>query len=267
MGMVKVLLFIALIFFITFIFVKYLERKNIYYPLRDMGLTPREADLKYSDIFFTTDDKVKLNAWFIKAHPESKTVLFCHGNAGNISHRLDVIELLNGLGLNVFIFDYRGYGRSEGSPSEEGLYRDTLAAYNYLRTMGVSEDEIIVYGKSLGSAVAVDLASKVKVGALIVDSGFTTAADMARVVYPFLPLKWALSIKYDSRTKIARITVPKLFIHSRDDEIIPLYLGKQLFEAAPEPKEFLIISGDHNEAIFLHREQHREAIEQFLKEL
>lgn len=262
------ILIISLIFFaFLLIYLKYYEKKGIYFPIKEIKNTPSNINLEYENIYFTTKDKVKLNGWFIKAENPKATFLYCHGNAGNISHRLGVIEILNKLNLNVFIFDYRGYGRSQGFPSESGLYKDCEAAYDYLiKREDIRKDKIIAFGKSIGANLAIDLASKRNLAGLIVYAGFTCAYDMGKRIFPFLPLfKWIVTIKYDAKNKIKNILIPKLIIHSVDDEIIPFELGKELFGAASEPKEFYPMCGGHNEAILMAREEFSLNLDSFLK--
>ena len=248
-----------------FAYLKYFERKGIYHPSKEIELTPIDIGLKYNDVFFNTDDGLKLNGWFIPVENPRGTLLFCHGNAGNISHRIEIIKVFNKLDLNVFIFDYRGYGRSQGNPTEDGLYRDALAAYKYLLSRkNIDKDSIVIYGKSIGANVCIDLASKVKAGVLISESGFSSAYDMARKLFPYFPVKRIITIKYDALTKIKNIPIPKLIIHSKDDEIVPFELGKKLFEAASPPKEFYQIQGGHNEAFFIAREEYTVRIDNFL---
>jgi fermentation-respiration switch protein FrsA (DUF1100 family) len=257
-------LFLFLIFFILFL--KYYEKKGIYFPTRRISLTPKEVGLEFEDVYFFSSDGIKLNGWYVRAKESRATLLFCHGNAGNISLRLEAICMFSMLGLDVFIFDYRGYGRSQGIPNEEGLYTDAHSAYKYLTDeRKVSEGSIVVYGKSLGANVAVELCSNVSPAALISESAFTSAVDMGRKLFPFLPLKWLIKIKYDALSKIKDIRIPKLIIHSEDDEIIPFKQGKKLFEAAPEPKEFYPMRGGHNEAILLAREDFMNKIDVFLQ--
>ena len=258
---------IPIVIFSVFIFayLKYFEKKGIYYPTKEIEFTPIDVGLKYENVFFYIGSGLTLNGWFIPAEDPRATLLFCHGNAGNISHRIEIIKVFNKLNLNVFIFDYRGYGKSRGSPSEEGLYRDAQAAYKYLLgRKNINKDAIVVYGKSIGANVAIDLVSKVKAAALISESGFSSAYDMGRKLFPYLPTKWIITIKYDALTKIKNISIPKLIIHSQDDEIVPFKLGKKLFEAAPPPKEFYEMQGGHNEAFFMAREEYSVKINNFL---
>jgi len=229
------------------VLVRYLETAGVFFPSRGMAVTPTVIGLPWEDVYFKAADDVRLNGWFFKNPRAASTVIFAHGNAGNMSDRLFKIKFFYDLGLNVFIFDYRGYGKSEGNPSEAGIYLDARAAYDHLQSQRVIDmDKIILYGASIGGVVAVDLAAQRKVALLVVESSITNARDMARIYYPFVPL-FFLSLKFDSISKVGPLTVPKLFIHSPDDEVVPFWVGQKLFKAAGEPKEFLTISGGHND--------------------
>ncbi|MDP3732105.1 MAG: alpha/beta hydrolase, partial [Candidatus Omnitrophota bacterium] len=216
--------------------------------------------------FLETPDKIELNGWFVPTKDATYTIFFCHGNAGNISHRMEKLKFFQELGANIFIFDYRGYGRSKGVPSEKGLYNDVQGAYNYLLSRKILPEQIIGYGESIGGAVIIDLASRNRLAALIIDSAFSNFKDMVKTVYPFLPY-WVLASRWDSLSKIRAITVPKLIIHSINDEIVPYKLGRKLFESAPEAKEFLKIRGGHNSSFFESEQILREKIADFLKRL
>jgi len=210
------------------------------------------------DVQLTAADGVRLHGWYCTprlgtaggalAPVEARaTLLYLHGNGGNISHRYDFVNELVGLPVNVLIIDYRGYGKSEGRPSEEGLYMDARAAWDYLTTArAVPAAQIVIFGKSLGGAVAIDLATKVGPCGLIVQSSFTSIADMAGEVLPFVP-RFVIRTKMDSLSKIVSVSSPKLFIHSQADEIIPYRLGRRLFDAARPPKQFYEVKGaPHN---------------------
>jgi hypothetical protein len=206
-----------------------------------------------------------LHAWFIPAENARATVLFCHGNAGNISHRLDSIRLLHSLGLQVLIFDYRGYGRSDGRPSEKGSYRDVDAAWQYLlEVRGLPQTQIIIFGRSLGAAVAADLASRTRPAAVILESAFTSVPDMAAGIYPWLPVRLLSRYRYDNLDKVARLSAPLLLVHSRQDEIIPFVHGERLFERAHVPKQFLEIHGGHNDAFLTSRKAYTQGLKAFL---
>ena len=259
-------LFVGLFIGVVVVYARWMERSSIYYPRREVEATPDEIDLRFEDVYFTSSDGVKLNGWFIPAENPRGTVLVCHGNAGNIGHRLDKIRIFNELGLNVFIFDYRGYGRSAGSPSEKGTYLDARAAYDHLMSRDdIDKEKIVVYGKSLGGAIAIDLATRVPVRAVISNSAFTSTVDMAKGMYPFLPVKYFVSMKYDTISKVGRLKAPKLIIHSGEDEIVPFRHGERLFEAAAEPKEFYRMRGEHNDSIYVYEEEFKRNIHLFLE--
>jgi hypothetical protein len=233
---------------------KLFERRNIYFPIRGIEATPKDIGLDYEDIFLKTDDGARINGWHIPASSTSITILFCHGNGGNISHRLETISGFHRMGYSVFIFDYRGYGRSKGRISEEGTYRDALTAYNYI-TQGndVESEKVCIFGRSLGGAIAIDLAARVDKGLLICESSFTSIMDMAKVAYGVrIPARF-LSHRYDALSKIEKVTIPKLIIHGRSDQMIPFEHGKRLFRAAKPPKEFYEARGGH-EDIYLEDE-------------
>jgi len=263
------------------IYLRYIEKRSLFYPSREIEYLPKGSGMDFEDVFFKTPDNLELNGWFVPAKDAACTVLFCHGNAGNISHRLAKLSFFQALGCNIFIFDYRGYGKSKGAPSEKGLYNDVQGAYNYLLSRKdrpsptfegkalsrkIAPGQIIGYGESIGGAVIIDLASKDRLAALIIDSSISNAKDMVKIIYPFLPY-WVLSSRWDSVNKIKSITIPKLIIHSINDEIVPYRLGRRLFESAPQPKEFLQIRGGHNSCFFESEGILKEKIADFLKGL
>ena len=227
-----------------------MEEKFIFFPDPKVDVTPRDVGLPFDDVFFTTGDGVRLNGWFVP-YPGSKiTLLWFHGNAGNISHRVENIKLLHQkVNINVFIFDYRGYGRSEGRVSEQGTYKDATAALEYLRSRGdVEPGGIIFFGRSLGAAVAADLAAREDCLALILESPFVSIREMAGAAFPFLPIGPLLRTRYDVVEKIAKVRAPLLVLHGDQDEVVPYEQGKKVFAAAPGPKEFYTIRGArHND--------------------
>ncbi|MFC1570252.1 alpha/beta hydrolase [Candidatus Omnitrophota bacterium] len=257
---------VLLVFFLI-ILARLFERSNIYFPDRMIVATPSSITLPYEDVYFNSQDGVKLHGWFVPGgNPPRGTIIFCHGNAGNISHRLDIIKRLNKMGMNVFMFDYRGYGKSGSFPSEKGTYLDVLAAYEYLSTRpDVDMDRIVAYGKSLGGALSAYLAAEKDVRVVIIDSTFTSTTDMAKEIYPFLPADLVMTIKYDTLARIGDVKEPKLIIHSEDDEIVPFDHGRRIFESATEPKEFYRIRGGHNDAMFLYEDEYFDRIDEFFK--
>jgi len=264
-----IILILIIVFFLLWLYIRYYQTHGIYFPTSTISYTPDEFGLEYKEISFTATDGVKLNGWYITAENPIGTLLFLHGNAGNIGHRIPIIQLFHDLDLNVFIFDYHGYGKSEGKPSEEGLYQDALGAFRYLTNeLNCNPDKLIIYGKSIGGNVAINLASRVEAKVLISDSAFSSAIDMGTEIFPFLPsflMKKFISVKYNALSKIKNIKIPKLIIHSVDDEMIPFKQGLKLFKAAPEPKEFYKIHGSHNESIFIYKDEYSLKIRWFIK--
>jgi fermentation-respiration switch protein FrsA (DUF1100 family) len=274
-----------------------LEHSFIYFPERELIGDPADFGLPFDDASFAASDGVRLHGWFVPgaggsveqsnigtelrseavplfqgsnvpAAPGGVTWLWCHGNAGNISHRLENLRLLHDeLGVGVFLFDYRGYGRSEGSPSEEGTYRDAEAALAYvLSRSDVDAERIVDFGRSLGAAVAVELATRRPPFALILESPLPSIAELVRHHYPFLPVGGLLRTKYDSLSKIAKVRVPLLVLHGDWDEVIPFEAGRKLFEAANEPKRFYTIRGaGHNDTYIVGGREYFRALREFVQ--
>ena len=237
-------------------------------PGRELAATPQQVGLAYESIFLVTADHVKLHAWFVPAPDAPATVLFCHGNAGNISHRLDSLAIFHRLGVNTLIFDYRGYGQSEGSVSEEGLYRDAEAALRYLEEVRqIPLHDIVFFGRSLGGSVAAWLAARYPPAGLIIESSFTSAPDMAAELYPLLPTRWLTRLQYNTREYLKNVTSPVLIVHSVDDEIIPFRHGQKLYEAAREPKRLLEIRGDHNGGFLITGKRYEQGLQDFLRQV
>jgi fermentation-respiration switch protein FrsA (DUF1100 family) len=241
-------------------------------PGRTLEAAPTDLGLDYEDVQIDTADGERLHGWYVPAPQARGVLLFFHGNAGNISHRLDSIAIFNRLGLDVLIVDYRGYGQSTGRPGEAGTYRDAQAAWDYLvGARGIAPDRIVVFGRSLGGAVGAWLASRLPPGAapaaVIIESSFTSGADMARRLYPVYPARLLTRLKYPVRDYAARLPCPVLVVHSRDDEIIPFDMGRALHAAAPEPKTFLELRGDHNAGFWISRDAYVAGLEAFLAEV
>ncbi len=232
---------------------------------RAVTATPHDIGLEFEDLQLTTADGETLHAWFVPARQAEQTLLFFHGNAGNISHRLDSIALFHELGLNQLILDYRGYGRSTGKTSEDGTYLDAQAAWDYLTGQrGIAPDQVILFGRSLGGAVAVWLAGQVPARALIIESTFTSVPDLAAELYPWLPARLLSRFSYDTRARVSDIEMPLLVIHSPGDEIIPVQHAAAIFRAAREPKGYLEIQGGHNDGFLLNRKPYIAGVSRFL---
>jgi alpha-beta hydrolase superfamily lysophospholipase len=224
------------------------QDRLIYAPSREMLATPALGALEYETVWLDTDDGERLHSWFIPAHPASGTVLFFHGNGGNISHYLDHVSSFHRLGLNTLIVDYRGYGQSSGSPTEAGLYLDAAAAWQELVDQrGIPPDQIIVAGYSLGGAVAVWTATTYHPRALVLESTFTSLPNVAAEHYPYIPVRLLLRSKYPTIDRIPTLQVPVLLMHSHDDQVVPYHHGQQLYAEAPEPKTFVDLQGGHGD--------------------
>ena len=246
----KLILVIAACYGLLVIVVYFMQGRMLYLPNvpgRTLTMTPADMGMDYEDVSIKTADGVTLHGWFI-AGRSSRVLLFFHGNAGNISHRLDSIRQFQDLGLSVLIIDYRGYGQSEGRPTENGVYRDADAAWRYLREdRATLAGDIIIFGRSLGASVASRLAAQHQPLALIVESSFTSVPDIAKELYPWLPARWLSRLRHATRDYIREVRCPVLVVHSRDDEIIPFHHGEEIFASANEPRTLLAIRGTHND--------------------
>jgi fermentation-respiration switch protein FrsA (DUF1100 family) len=256
---------VVLLGVIALMLIYFYQDNLLYFPTRQVRATPEQIGLTFDDVTLETKDGITINGWFVPVDSPKATILFCHGNAGNIGDRLESIAQFHRLGLAVFIFDYRGYGHSAGRPDEEGTYRDAEAAWDYLtRVRKVAPQTIVVFGRSLGGAIAIRLAAEHRPGALIVESTFTSLADVAARHYPFLPVRLLLRYRYASRETIARVTAPVLIAHSPDDRLVPYRQGEALFAAANEPKEFFALTGSHNEGFLQSANIYEEALTAFI---
>jgi fermentation-respiration switch protein FrsA (DUF1100 family) len=240
------------LFWIAFLWlaIRWFEWRSVYAPSRTLDSTPRDVGLDFEDVEFVAEDNVRLHGWWIP-HAEARgTILYCHGNGLNIANRVDLCRDLHRLRVNVFIFDYRGYGRSKGWPTEQGTYRDARAAYEVVRARydDVDDPPVIVYGASLGGAIAAQLALDKPVRGVVFEGSFTSVVDVGKRLYPWLPVSRIARFRYEAVRRVPHITAPKLFANSRDDQLIPFELGKALFDAASEPKEFFTLNGYHGEA-------------------
>ena len=245
-----------------------LENRLIFHPTTEILRTPRDVGLNYRDLYFTTADNVHLNGWFIPHPQASATMIWFHGNAGNIGDRVNNIKLLHDrTGIGIFIFDYRGYGRSPGSPSETSTYLDGDAAIKFVRTqLKVESKNLVIFGRSLGAAVAAEMATRHDSRAVILESPFTSIREMAKEVLPALPIGPLLSAKFDVLDKVGKITAPLLVLHGDQDEIIPLEQGKRVFAAARQPKEFYPIKGaGHNDTFIAGGNGYYERLKSFIE--
>ena len=260
-GVVAALLLIVAAF-------RYFENSFIYFPPRfPAGFpSPNASPLAVEDVWLTTHDNVRLNGWYLPSPGSEKALLWFHGNAENIGYGLGQAVFYSRLGVNVLTVDYRGYGRSEGSPDESGLYRDADAAYDYLvQVRRIQPKNVIIYGHSLGGAVATDLASRRECGGLIVQSSFTSIRDMARRTFRISLFQYLPKSQFNSLANIQRVRAPILIVHGTRDETVPFSMGQRLFAAAPEPKFFFPIEGaGHNDVIETGGDELLERFKSFL---
>ncbi|ABC45442.1 hypothetical protein GGP80_001330 [Salinibacter ruber] len=249
----------------------------LFQPSDRLRATPEDAGMDHETVRLDTDDGETLHGWWAPAPDVSRetnpgasakqTLLFFHGNAGNISGRLESVEQFRRLGLNVLIVDYRGYGQSTGTPSEAGLYRDAAACWRHLtETRGLAPQNIVVFGRSMGGGPATWIASRKRPGAVILESVFTSVPDVGAHHYPFLPVQTLATNQFDNASRVGAISAPLLSIHSRDDRIVPFELGRKVYEAAAAPKQFLEIEGGHNDGFLVSAEDYLRAIDDFLEE-
>ena len=236
-------------------------------PGRALTATPADIGLTFEEARITTADGIELYGWYVPAGTGAPVMLFCHGNAGNISHRLEWLPIFHNMGLAVLLFDYRGYGRSRGAPDEPGTYRDAQAAWDFLtRSKGVAPARIVIFGESLGGSIAAHLAKDVaSAGALVLTSTFTSAPDLASQFYWYLPVRLLARFQYPTAEYVSHVQAPTLVIHSRDDEIVPFSHGRKIFERAAGPKAFVEISGDHNAGFLMSGSTFTQGLRSFLQ--
>jgi uncharacterized protein len=243
-----------------------LERLFVYYPSRQLSADPGNVGLGFQDIALVAEDNVKLHGWFVPSEGANRTMMIFHGNGGNIGDRVSWVRLLHDLGVHVCIVDYRGYGKSEGKPFEEGLYRDARAVYNWwMRERQPRGEKLIIFGESLGGAIAVHLAARVPAAALILQSTFTSAREMAKTMFPIGLLLPLTGVRFESEKEIARVACPKIIIHGTRDEIVPFQLGKRLHDVAPHPKLFYPVpEAGHNDLVWVAGTEYSRQLTTFL---
>ncbi len=268
-GTVSSIIVFGLLCYILFLLFLFLGQDTMVYVPGDRTLRTKPSDmgLMYEEVHLTTSDNVSIHGWLMTVDKPKGVVIFCHGNAGNISHRIDNLSLFAELGYSVLIFDYRGYGQSSGKPTETGTYLDGEAVYDYLVDIKkISPEKIVVFGRSLGAAIATYIASQRKCGSLIIESAFTSVPDIGQQLYPFLPVRLLSRYSYDSKERLKTIHCPVLVAHSPADEIIPFSHGELLFEVANQPKSFLTMKGGHNDGYYTTGRHYFDKLEKFLTE-
>lgn len=256
------LLALSLIYTGICLFLFLFQSRMVYLPYSVLEADPSDVGLAYEEVQLPSGPET-VHAWYVPAQHPRGTVLFCHGNGGNISHRLDTLVLLHRLGMNTLLFDYRGYGRSTGTPSEQGTYADGQAAWDWLLAQGTPPERIVLLGRSLGGAVAARLAVENAPAALVLESTFTSVPDMGASLYPYLPVRLLSRFSYDTLARLPKVRCPVLIAHSPADDIVPYALGRTLFDRASEPKAFLELTGDHNSGFLLTGEAYVNGLDIF----
>lgn len=241
------------------------EWSQVYHPRANIQTTPRSVGLDYEEVVFVAEDGVRLSGWWISAPQARGALIYCHGNGENIGDLTSLLVDLARCGLNVFLFDYRGYGRSRGWPTERGTYRDARAAFEYVRARynDMESPPVIALGRSLGGAVAAQLALDKPLRGLILESTFASIQAVGRLLYPHLPIQWLCHYRYDTLSKMPRIQIPVLIAHSSEDGLIPIAQARALYDAAPGPKRFVQLSGRHNEAGWFRTPAYLDALRSF----
>jgi len=240
-GLITIYVIICLVIFLS-------QRKLLYHPNENNYLDENKLTHKIEKVFVKSDNK--LIGWYHFKDRKYKTLLFFHGNAGNLQNRIYKLNEIAELEVNYLIIAYRGFSGNEGKPTEEGLYNDSMAAKRWLNSNNIDDSNIILYGESLGTAVAVDLGSKFPFAGIILESPFTSMVELSKIYYPYLPVKLLLKDKYNSEKKIKNIKTPILIMHGKRDNIVPFYMGKRLFEIANKPKKFLQVEEDDHMLTF-----------------
>ena len=268
--MLKLLLAVLACYAVLVLVVYLMQARMLYLadvPGRSLEHTPADIGAEFRDVSIETADGVRLHGWYVPGDSD-RVLLFFHGNAGNISHRLESIRQYRQLGLSVLIIDYRGYGQSEGRTTEQGIYQDAEAAWRYLTEANKTPaNRIIVFGRSMGASAAAYLAARHRPLALIVESSFTSVPDIAREYYPWLPVRWLSRLRHSAEEFVARSKSPVLVIHSRDDEIVPFHHGEAIFNAAGEPKALIESRGTHNDAFLRDEPNYLSGLRSFLDQL
>lgn len=244
------------------------QAKFVYFPSKTISQTPSVLGLAYEPVTLLTADEVEISAWYVPRQDAVATLLFFHGNAGNVADRIEIIHQLHQLGFSVFMVDYRGYGNSAGTPTEAGTYEDASAAWHYLRDhYGLREQDIIIYGHSLGGAIAAWLAAQHTPRALILEAAFSSFVEIAGEAYPYLPVSLLVRFGYDTRQSVSEVTVPVLIIHSTEDRVINYSHAQTLFDAAVGTKQLLTLRGSHDMAALEYPQQYRRGLMHFVTRL
>ncbi len=263
--LLNLFIFIAAAYLALVLLIYLSQSRLVYFPDKQLSNTPGMFGLDYSSVNIATDDGETLHGWWVPVPDAKGTVLFFHGNAGNISHRINYLTMFKRLGYNTLLFDYRGYGQSSGTPSESGTYLDAQAAWRHLiETQMIAPEQIALFGESLGGPIAAWLAAREKPGLLALASTFTSVPDLATQIYPFLPVRWISRFEYNTLESLQSVTCPVFIAHSPQDEIVPFQHGQKLFHAVSDPKYFLTLQGGHNNGFVFMQPEWQKALGTFM---
>ncbi len=266
--MIKILLIVLAGLALLGVLGFFLQPALIYFPESNLEGSPKDLGLPYQDVWLESSQGNQIHGWFIPG-PQgegSSTVLFLHGNAGNIAHRLDLLRIMPELGLSCLIIDYQGYGQSQGRPSEENMYQDAHVAWDFLiNQKNLAPEQVVLWGHSLGGPVAAHLARAKAPAALILDSTFISLPEMGQKLYYVLPVKWFARFDYATQEYLEQTEAPVLIIHSPEDELVPIEMGRQLYQAAPGVKEFLEVRGGHDNSYVTSFDLYIKGVEDFLR--
>ena len=227
---------ILILYLIITLSIYLFQRKLLYHPNFNSHLKGDGLIHSFENINIITEDNINLKGWFHLKDTKKKTILFFHGNAGTLDNRIYKLNFLGNLDVNFLIIGWRGYSGSSGKPSEFGLYLDAKSALNWLNSKGITDEEIILYGESLGTSVAIEVSQNRNLAGIILEAPFTSMIDIGKKYYPFFPVKLLLKDKYVSKNKIKNINSPVLVMHGKKDKIVPFYMGKKIYDLANQPK-------------------------------
>lgn len=258
LGIVLVLLGVN-----VFIYLK--QPRMVFFPLKEIEQTPDQWGLHYEPVTLKSTRGIRISGWYLPVEHADRVLLFFHGNGGNISHRRESIEIFHRLGLNVLIIDYQGYGNSEGMPGEQAMYDDGRAAFDYLVSdRKFKKENVVVFGRSLGGAVAVRITAEKQPGAAILESTFASVPDVASYYFPVMSKFIVSRYRFNSLAQVKKIHCPLLVLHSKQDDVIPFMSGVKLYNGANNPRTFVELVGDHNSGFMQSQPAYEEVLASFL---
>ena len=265
MGLKSYLLIFFVLFYLTVVLLMYFaQRSFLYFPNEDNYITNETINFNYETVNINSTNKIALKSWYSSNNPSKKFILFLHGNAGTLKSRIYKLNAFNDLDLNFLAITWRGFSGNSGHPSENGLYEDALSAVNWLNSNGIKNEDIIIYGESLGTAIAIEISQKSNYAGVILESPFTSISSMGKLKFPYLPIDLILNDKFDSINKTSNINIPSLVLHGKDDNLVPFYMGQEIFASLTYKSKSHFVDDDH---MMRFDDQMIEAISRFVKYL